>query len=123
MKKKKIAIIEDDRNVLNLLKVILKDEGYEVYGAPTGIEIVNQLVNEKPDLIILDLMLPLLPGEKVIDTFQQKDVITGVPVIVISGKEEKEIKESAKEIGAVAYIKKPVDREKLIELVKKYIER
>jgi len=123
MRKKKVAIIEDDRNVLNLLKVILKDEGYEVYGAPTGIEIVNQLVNEKPDLIILDLMLPLLPGEKVIDTFQQKDVITGVPVIVISGKEEKEIKESAKEIGAVAYIKKPVDREKLIELVKKYIER
>ena len=122
MKKKKVAIIEDDRNNLNLLKVILKDEGYEVYGAPTGIEIVNQLVNKKPDLIILDLMLPLLPGEKVIDAFQQKDVITGVPVIVISGKEEKEIKESAKEIGAVAYIKKPVDRQKLIELVKKYIK-
>ena len=59
---------------------------------------------------------------QVIDAFQKKDVVTGVPVIVISAKEEKEIKEVAKEIGAVAYIRKPVDRQKLIELVKKHIK-
>ncbi len=120
--KKKIAIIEDDINLLQLLKTVLKEEGYEVYGATTGIDLVNQLVNNKPDLILLDLMLPLVPGEKVINAFLQKDLLTDVPVIIISGKEEKETKKAAKEIGAVAYLKKPINNKELIELVKKYTE-
>ncbi|OGS21138.1 MAG: hypothetical protein A3J83_00775 [Elusimicrobia bacterium RIFOXYA2_FULL_40_6] len=119
--KKKIAVIEDDRNLLELLKKILTNEGYEVLGAPTGSDLAKKVIDNKPDLIITDLGLPLLAGEKVIEVFQKKDIDYMVPVIVMSAKEEWEIKEAAEHIGAVKYLEKPVNPEELLELIRKYI--
>jgi len=124
MGKKRIAILEDDVEFRKLLTKIFQKEGFEVMSAGAGIDIVNDIVKNKPDLIILDLALPYLSGDVVIDAFHKKDVATGVPVIIVSGKEEKEIEEAVKKIGAVAYMKKPVkDINKLIELVKKHIKK
>ncbi|OGS18626.1 MAG: hypothetical protein A3J83_04300 [Elusimicrobia bacterium RIFOXYA2_FULL_40_6] len=122
MTKKRIAVIEDDENLLELFKKILKNENYEVVGATNGLDIVKQLFENKPDLILIDLGLPIVSGDKVIDTFKKKDVIGNIPVVIVSGREEAEIKNAVREIGAVAYIKKPVNPQELIKLVKEHIK-
>lgn len=121
MKGKKIAVIEDDRNLLELLKKVLAAAGYEVFGAPTGSELAKKVIDNKPDLIITDLGLPQLDGDKVIEVFHKNDVEYMVPVIVMSAWEEFKIKQAAEDIGAVAYMKKPVNQDELLKLIKKYI--
>jgi len=120
MTARKIAIIEDDRNLLELLTKIFTKEGYEVFGAPTGSELAKKVIDNKPELIITDLGLPQLVGEKVIEVFHKNDVEYMVPVIVMSAWSEDEIKQAAEAIGAVAWIKKPVNPEELLKLVEKY---
>ncbi len=70
---------------------------------------------------MLDLMLPLLSGEQVMEAFRQKEMVAGVPIIIISGKTEVEIKKAAKSLGAVSWLRKPFDNKEVVELVKKYL--
>lgn len=120
--KKTIAIIEDDRDHLELFQKPLEKEGYEVYGAATGFGIIEKMGDKKPDLIILDLKLPALDGEDVVNVFQEKDFTAGIPIIIISSKDAGEIKKAAEKMGASAWVEKPVTNENLIKLVKKYIK-
>jgi len=119
---KKIVIIEDDFDVLETVKLRLEKEGFRVLAASTGIEVVNDIVNEKPNLILLDLNLPDLDGDIVAQVFQKKDIIDGVPIIIMSAKEESEIKNAAMRIKAVDYIRKPLDMNLLLNKVKAHIK-
>jgi DNA-binding response OmpR family regulator len=118
---KKIAILEDDKDYREVLIETLKNEGFDVYGAPTGHEIVEKMVKEKPDLILLDLVLPKILGVDVISVFQKKDVIAGVPIIVMSSKDEAEIKEAAEKVNAAGWLKKPVEKNDLLEMIKTHV--
>jgi DNA-binding response OmpR family regulator len=118
---KNIVIIEDDQGYLEVLTQVLSQEGYNVITGETGFDLVDSMVDDRPDLIITDLMLPDLSGDKIVGTFQKRDVLAGVPVIVISSRDEEDIREAAKTLNAVDYMRKPVDNQKLIELVKKHI--
>ena len=118
---KKIAIIEDDQDILKLLTVVLQGRGYEVYGAANGLDIVPKLVAEKPDLLIVDLMLPMVEGERLVETFHKKEVTSGVPVVILSAKSEDEIRKAAAAMGARAWLKKPFENSALLELVKAQI--
>ena len=110
---KNIVLIEDDPGYLEVLTEILTGEGYNVTSGQTGFDLVDNMVDEKPDLVITDLMLP--------DLSQKRDVLEGVPVIVLSSRDEEDIRDAAKRLNAVEYMKKPVDNQKLIEAVKRHI--
>jgi len=118
---KNIVLIEDDPGYLEVLTEILTGEGYNVTSGQTGFDLVDNMVDEKPDLVITDLMLPDLSGDKIVSTFQKRDVLEGVPVIVLSSRDEEDIRDAAKRLNAVEYMKKPVDNQKLIEAVKRHI--
>lgn len=75
-----IAIVDDDIHIGNMVEEVLKGEGYEVLRAYSGTEALLLLSNRKPDLILLDLMMPGLSGEEVLPK------ISGIPVIVVSSK-------------------------------------
>ena len=75
-----IAIVDDDIHIGNMVEEVLKGEGYEVLRAYSGTEALLLLSNRKPDLILLDLMMPGLSGEEVLPK------ISGIPVIVVSAK-------------------------------------
>jgi len=107
---------------LDTLKVRLQKEGFTVACGATGIEVVNDIVNEKPGLVLLDLNLPDLDGDIVAQVFQKKEIIEGVPIIIMSAKDEKEIKAAAAKIKAVDYVKKPFDYSVLIQKVKAHIK-
>lgn len=103
-----IAVVDDDVYIGDMLQELLTREGYEVLRAYSGTEALLLLENRKPDLILLDLMLPGLSGEAVLPH------LTGVPVIVLSAKAEVEEKVSLLLGGAADYLTKPFDTRELL---------
>lgn len=104
----KIAIIDDDVYIGNMLEEVLEKEGYQVVRAYSGTEALLLLDRIKPDLILLDLMLPGLSGEKVLPA------IKDIPVIVISAKIEVQDKVKLLLEGAADYLTKPFDIQELL---------
>ena len=105
---KTIAVIDDDIYIGNLLEEILSKEGYSVVRAYSGTEAVLLLSQSKPDLILLDLMLPGLSGEEVLKK------IKNIPVIILSAKADISNKVELLLSGATDYITKPFDSEELL---------
>ena len=109
---KRIMIVDDDRHINEMLNERLSEEGYEVIAAYSGTEAQLLLAGIKPDLILLDLMLPGLSGEDVLPYLE------GIPVIVVSAKIDVDDKVSMLINGAVDYVTKPFDiRELLARIV------
>ena len=105
---KTIAVIDDDIHIGNMLEELLQREGYAVLRAYSGTEAVLLLERQRPDLVLLDLMLPGLSGEEVLSK------ISGVPVMVVSAKVGVDDKVKLLLGGAVDYITKPFDTRELL---------
>lgn len=105
---KTIAIIDDDAHIGDVLSEILEKEGYAVTRAYSGTEALYLLSQSRPDLILLDLMLPGLSGEEVLSH------IKGIPVIVLSAKVDIQDKVDLLLGGAVDYVTKPFNTEELL---------
>lgn len=105
---KTIAVIEDDLYIGNLLQELLEGSGYRVLRAYSGTEAVLLLSGSKPDLVLLDLMLPGLPGEAVLPKLK------GIPTIVLSARADMDSKVRLLLDGAVDYITKPFDSRELL---------
>ena len=103
-----ILIIDDDIHINEMLEEVLIQEGYQVSHAYSGTEALLFLANEKPDLILLDLMLPGLTGEEVLPQIEK------IPVIVMSAKVEVKDKVALLLNGAEDYITKPFEIEELL---------
>ncbi len=102
----KIFIIEDSKDINIILAQMLKDEGYEVKSAFTGLEAMTELKSEKYDLILLDIMLPYISGDQILKELR---TFSDVPVIVISAKDMVVTKIDLLKLGADDYITKPFD--------------
>lgn len=103
-----IAIIEDDIYIGNMLEELLRSEGYNILRAYSGTEALLLLSQHKPDLVLLDLMLPGLSGEEVLPKIQ------GIPTIVVSAKADVQDKVKLLLGGAADYITKPFDTAELL---------
>ncbi len=103
-----IAIIDDDVQIGNVLEKILQGEGYDTLRAYSGTEALYLLSNTKPDLVLLDLMMPGLSGAQVLPKIQ------GIPVIVLSAKTDIQDKVDLLLNGAADYITKPFDTKELL---------
>ncbi len=105
---KKILIVEDDISIHNALEELLQKANYKTYNAYSGTEAMLLLEKEKYDLILLDLMLPAISGEKIIE------VVKDTPIIVLSAKISSEDKVNCLLSGADDYITKPFDNKELL---------
>jgi DNA-binding response OmpR family regulator len=106
--KKNILIVDDDMHIGNMLEETLRLEGYDVSRAYSGTEALMVLNNLRPDLILLDLMLPGLTGEELLP------LIKGIPVIIVSAKLDMTNKVKLLLDGAADYVTKPFDMEELL---------
>ena len=120
MSKEKILVVDDERNIVELVKFNLEKEGFEVVCAYDGFEAVNQARQEKPDLIILDIMLPGQGGLEVCRTIRQEFQI---PIIMATAKGEEIDKILGLELGADDYITKPFSPREIIARVKAILRR
>lgn len=117
---KTILIIDDSEVVLTMAMDALVQAGYEVLTATNGIEANRFIFSKKrPDLIIMDIMMPMLDGNKKAKLLKENEVSKDIPILLLSSKSEKEMRELAAEAGANGYILKPFSAEELIAKVKK----
>ncbi len=105
---KRILIIDDDIHIGNVLEETLSKEGYQIFRAYSGTEALFVLSKSKPDLVLLDLMLPGLNGEDVLPQ------IKGIPIIVVSAKVDIDNKVDVLLGGAVDYVTKPFNMRELL---------
>ncbi len=121
---KKILVIDDSPLVLAMASDALKSAGYEVFTATNGIE-ANSFIfsfNNRPDLIIMDIMMPLLDGNKKAKILKDKDYSKDIPILFISSKSEDELKKIVEEAGADGYICKPFAPADIVTSVKKALK-
>ncbi|HOK56769.1 MAG TPA: response regulator [bacterium] len=122
MEIKKILIIEDDPEERLILSRELKRIGYIVYEAATGEEGLKIFKEDKPDLVILDVVLPGIDGWEVLKRIKKGPLSRKVPVMMLTGKSENEDKIKGYEIGADYYVTKPYNVNKLLPVIKSLIE-
>lgn len=117
---KKILVVEDDGNIADLLRLYLEKEGYEVSLAADGGKAVEQFRKQKPDLVLLDLMLPVLDGLAVCRTIRSE---SDTPVIMLTAKGETEDKIMGLKSGADDYITKPFEMREMLARVEAVLRR
>ena len=103
-KGKKVLLIEDDKFLCDLMIRKLKDEDFEVFVAMDGEEGLRSAIENKPDLILLDLILPAMDGFEVLERIRQNELIAEMPVIILSNLWEKDDVERAMKLGAKDYL-------------------
>ena len=120
---KKILIIEDEGDIVNLLEHYLSKEGYTICVANDGIAGLHLAGREKPDLIILDLMLPELDGLEVCKRLRKTRESANLPVLMLTAKGEESDKIVGLELGADDYVTKPFSPKELVARVKALLRR
>jgi len=104
---KKILIVDDEPNILRSLTYILEKEGYDCKTASNGEEALKQIKEDKPDLILLDIMIPKVDGMEVCRRVKSSPGLKDIYVIILSAKGQKADKEEGLSCGADEYITKP----------------
>lgn len=117
---KKILVVDDDKNICELLNLYLKKEGYEVVFAYDGSEAVSKAKEENPNLILLDVMMPVINGWEACKLIRQ---FSNVPIIMLTALDTTENKVQGLNIGADDYIVKPFEPLEVIARINAHIRR
>jgi two-component system, OmpR family, alkaline phosphatase synthesis response regulator PhoP len=118
----KILIIEDDISTSQFLSYTMEREGYQPITALDGIDGLKKALAEKPDLIILDIMLPGLDGFELCHRLRTWAATADIPVLILSAKAQDADKSAALKMGANYYIVKPADPAKIVDAVKNMLK-
>ena len=114
----KVLIVDDEAANRFLLEGLLNANGYEVLEAESGMQCMDILLLEKPDLILLDIMMPKMTGIEVLDELNKSEDLKKIPVLMVSAKTATSDIQEALDKGAVDYIKKPFDETELLARIK-----
>ena len=117
---KKILIVEDEANIRELLRLYLEREGYAVIEAENGVEGIKMWKSEKPDMLLLDVMMPVMDGWAVCKEIRAE---SDVPIIMLTAKGETADRVSGLEMGADDYIVKPLEMPEVIARVRAVFRR
>lgn len=119
---KRILVVDDDENILNLEKTILEQKGFEVTAATGGAEALRLLAEKSFDLVLLDVMMPELDGFTVCRKIKEDPRCKDLPVIFLTAKGGGEALAEGFESGAIMYINKPFTANKLLTIVNTMLE-
>ncbi len=120
---KTILCIEDETEMIDLMRLILGRRGYEVKGAASGMEGLKMIREQKPDLILLDLMMPEMDGWEVYQQIKADEKTKGIPVIVVTAKAQSIDRVLGLHIAKVDdYIAKPFSPQELMNSVEKVLK-
>lgn len=117
---KKILIVEDEANIRELLRLYLEREGYTVLEAENGVEGIKKWKSDKPDMLLLDVMMPVMDGWEVCREIRAE---SDVPIIMLTAKGETVDRVSGLEMGADDYIVKPLEMPEVIARVRAVFRR
>lgn len=118
-----ILVADDDPVILGLLEVNFEMEGYTVVTAVDGAAALEAARSSRPDIIILDVMMPKLTGHEVAEALRDDDALAGIPVIFVSAKAQGADVARGMDLGAADYVTKPFDPIELVDRVTAVLEK
>lgn len=116
---KKIALVEDDPGIIEVTKIILEEEGYQVIAFDNSHHIKRFIQKQQPDLILMDIWIADQNGAELVKDLKSNPKLKKIPIVMVSAKQDAE--KIAKDCGAQDFLAKPFEIIDLIEKVKKYI--
>ena len=120
---KKILVTDDSPTIVAMIKELLESNGYAVVTASDGQEALDKAKKEKPDLIILDLMLPKIDGYKVCAMLKFDKNYSSIPIIILTARAGESDKELGSEVHADAYVTKPFEPDAFLAKIKELIKK
>lgn len=121
MAKGKILIVDDDPGILAMLQLMLRLEGYDAIACGEPRFVVDTMVREKPDLVLLDALMPGLDGIQVLEAVRARALAT--PVLLVTGNANEAYLKLAMQAGASALLAKPFVKEELLDQLQKFLEK
>ena len=119
----KILVVDDEPALLRLMEFVLAREGHIMLTATDGIDALEEARRERPDLIVLDIMMPKMDGYQVADAIRADADLKDIPIIMLSAKAQEEDIERGMAAGVDRYITKPFSPDDLTVLVSRYLAR
>ena len=119
---KKILVVDDEKDIVDIVREILKHEGYNVETAYDGEEGLVKVVDTKPDLVVADVMMPKMDGYEFVRRMKENPSISSIPVIFLTAKDQTTDRYKGLSLGVAAYIVKLFDLDELRETVKEVLE-
>lgn len=104
---KRVLIVEDEMNILTSLVFVLERDGFSVETVANGSEAIDKVRSFRPDLVILDIMLPARSGYEICHEMQQDPELKSIPTLMLTAKAQEAERRKGMEVGATAYITKP----------------
>ncbi len=121
MAKQKILIVEDEESLLKLESILLTSKGYDVRGVSNGQQALDAISEERPDLVLLDIMLPEIDGFEVCQRIKDDPETKDIPVIMLTAKKSREDMARGEKVGADWYITKPFKSAMVIETIQRFL--
>jgi two-component system phosphate regulon response regulator PhoB len=114
---KKILIVEDDKSIASVLAIRLKAADYETTIAHEAVQAISLVRQHRPDLVLLDIMMPGGNGFLVAEWMQEAEETLSIPIIFISASQHSDLRETASEYGPVAFFEKPFEAKELLAVI------
>jgi DNA-binding response OmpR family regulator len=121
MKKNRILVVEDEESLLKLESILLSSKGYNVTGVMDGKSALEEVMAHRPDLVILDIMLPEIDGFEVCRRIKENPATSAIPVVMLTAKKNSQDVARGTEVGANAYLTKPFKSAKVIEVIEELL--
>ena len=118
---KKILVVDDEPFILKSLTFVLKKEGFHVESATNGVEAMETIQREKPDLVFLDIMMPKMNGLEVCQWIRQDPLLRDIYVIILTAKGQEADREKGLKIGADEYMTKPFSPSSVVRRIKEIL--
>ena len=118
LKSKTILVVDDERLQIKLLQSVLSSNGYQVLTAETGEVCLEILKHNRPDLILLDIMLPGIQGKAICEIIKKDEATKSIPVVFVTAKDTDEDIQAGFDAGAEAHLTKPIDSVVLLATLK-----
>ncbi|HEY4902198.1 MAG TPA: response regulator [Candidatus Sulfotelmatobacter sp.] len=123
MQRSKILVVDDDPELLKALRLRLRANDYDITTASDGYSAIATAQKDRPDLIILDLGLPVGDGFVVLERLQSSNPLSTIPVIVLTARDPQANEDRALKAGAAAFFQKPVDNDELLNVIRVSLPR
>lgn len=119
---KRVLIVDDNQDAIHILSAVLKRGGYLVSIAKNGAEAVDQVRQERPALILLDVMMPKMDGFEVCKEIKGSAETSSIPILMITARKDPESRKRGLEVGASEYLVKPIHPAEVLRKVQEYLE-
>jgi DNA-binding response OmpR family regulator len=120
---KKILLVEDEKNIILGVSICLRTAGLQVEVAEDGVEALRKISESKPDLVLLDLVMPKLNGLDVLQSIKENPETRDIPVIILSARAQEEDIQRAMDLGASEYMAKPFKPAELLDVIDSVLNR